>query len=108
MFFQIVVYLRSSPEVVLKRVKERGRPEENEISLKFLQELHESHERWLMSEDSVNTIPVLVLDADQTKEQIMEQYRKNEATIMGYEKRGIQPVSEDEKNKVKKILNLDN
>lgn len=102
------MYLKSAPEVVFERVKQRGRPEENDISLEFLRELHESHERWLMSEDSVNTIPVLVLDANLTKEQIVEQYKKNENRILGYDKTGEIPVKQDQKDRVKKALNLDN
>lgn len=79
-----LVYLRSTPELVYQRVKQRARPEENGLSLKYLQELHESHERWLMSDDErFNTIPVLVLDADKTLEDVIEQYKLNEKRILG-------------------------
>lgn len=78
------VYLRSSPEVVYERVKARGRPEEAGLSLQYLKELHDSHERWLMTDDErFNTISVLVLDADQTLDEIVEQYKKNENKILG-------------------------
>ncbi|XP_023023109.1 deoxynucleoside kinase isoform X2 [Leptinotarsa decemlineata] len=101
----LIVYLRSSPEVVYERVKERGRPEETGVSLQYLTELHESHERWLMTDDEkLNTTPVLVLDADRTREEIMEQYRKNEEKILGYDKLQRKKVSEDDKIKVKKTL----
>lgn len=82
--YNFTVYLRSTPEVVYQRVKERARPEEDGLSLKYLQELHESHERWLMTDDErFNTIPVLVLDADKTLDEVIEQYRKNEKKILG-------------------------
>ncbi|KAG5861415.1 hypothetical protein JTB14_012475 [Gonioctena quinquepunctata] len=101
----LIVYLRSTPEVVYERVKERGRPEESGISLQYLKGLHESHERWLMTDDErFNTIPVLVLDADKTLEDIMEQYRKNEEKILGYDKQSRKKVYEDDKVKVKKSL----
>lgn len=87
MYFNVklfAVYLRSSPEVVYERVKARGRPEEAGLSLQYLKDLHESHERWLMTYDErFNTIPVLVLDADKTLDEIVEQYKKNENKILG-------------------------
>ncbi|CAG9830688.1 unnamed protein product [Diabrotica balteata] len=101
----LIVYLRSSPETVYERVKARKRPEENSLSLEYLKELHDSHERWLMSDDErFNTIPVLVLDADKTLDEIIEQYKQNENKILGYEKRKRQKVEAEEKAKVKKSL----
>lgn len=86
-FFQIYyfsVYLRSTPDIVYERVKRRARPEEDGLTLKYLQQLHESHERWLMSDDErFNTIPVLVLDADKTIDEVVEQYKQNENQILG-------------------------
>lgn len=79
-----VVYLRSTPDVVYERMKARGRPEESNVSLEYLQQLHDSHERWLMSNDEkFNEIPVLVLDADATLDEIVQQYKKHEMTILG-------------------------
>lgn len=104
----LIVYLRSTPEVVHERVKSRGRPEESGLSLEYLQQLHDSHEKWLMTDDErFNTIPVLVLDADKTLSEIYEQYKKNEEKILGYDKKGTKaPVEKGEKDKIKKVLNL--
>lgn len=38
-FFTILVYLRTTPEVVLERILKRGRAEELEISLEYLHEV---------------------------------------------------------------------
>jgi len=104
----LIVYLRSTPEVVYERVKARGRPEEATLSFEYLQQLHRSHEQWLMSDDErFNTIPVLVLDADKALEDIVEQYKKNESKILGYDKKGIQKVELESKEKVKKSLDLE-
>ncbi|XP_066140500.1 deoxynucleoside kinase-like isoform X3 [Euwallacea fornicatus] len=103
----LIVYLRSSPEVVFERVQARGRPEEAGLSLEYLKQLHDSHEQWLMTDDErFNTIPVLVLDADKTLGEIVQQYKENENKILGYEKKGIQKVERETKEKVKKVLHL--
>lgn len=92
---------------MFERIKARHRPEENTIQLQYLKELHESHEMWLMSDDSkLNTVPVLVLDADRTLEEIKEQYRSNESKILGYEKKTSCVVQQEDKDRVKKVLNL--
>ncbi|KAJ8967552.1 hypothetical protein NQ314_002867 [Rhamnusium bicolor] len=56
----------------VRKSESRARPEKNGLSLQYLTELHESHERWLMTDDErFNTIPVLVLDANKTLEEIV-------------------------------------
>ncbi|KAL1494974.1 hypothetical protein ABEB36_010472 [Hypothenemus hampei] len=103
----LIVYLRSSPAVVYERMKARGRPEESGVSLEYLQQLHDSHEQWLMTDDErFNTIPVLVLDADKSLEEIKQQYKRNENKILGYEKKGGKNVDLKEIETVKKTLNL--
>lgn len=42
-----LVYLRTDPEVVYQRIKARARPEEAQVSLEYLQQLHRMHEDWL-------------------------------------------------------------
>lgn len=65
-------------------MKARGRPEEVNVPLSYLKQLHDSHERWLMSNDvRFNTIPVLVLDASRNLEEVLEQYREHESKILG-------------------------
>ncbi|XP_025836514.1 deoxynucleoside kinase-like [Agrilus planipennis] len=103
----LIVYLRSSPEIVFERMRKRGRPEETAVPLQYLKELHEAHEKWLMSDDvTINNVPVLILDADSTLEEIHEMYHKNEDKILGYDIKG-RPVEKKEKDKVRRVLKLD-
>lgn len=59
------MYLRSSPEVVARRIRQRARAEERAISQQYLQALHELHEEWLIGQRRF-PVPcqVLVMDAD--------------------------------------------
>ncbi|CAF4715941.1 unnamed protein product, partial [Rotaria magnacalcarata] len=37
----LIIYLRAKPETCLERIKSRNRPEEQSITLDYLQQLHE-------------------------------------------------------------------
>lgn len=41
------IYLRTPPDICRDRIVNRGRPEEDEITLDYLEHLHEKHEEWL-------------------------------------------------------------
>lgn len=83
MYF-VAVYLRTSPEVVFDRMKKRGRPEEANVSLEYLTQLHKSHEKWLMSNNErYNSVPVLVLDANLPIDELKVQYEMQKDKILG-------------------------
>ena len=54
-----IIYIRCSPEKCLERINNRGRNEETQIKLEYLQKLHEYHENWLLSWDKT---PILIID----------------------------------------------
>lgn len=58
----LIIYLRTSPNVSFRRIVERGRIEEKNIDLKYLETLHSLHDEWLMNNSLTK---VLVLDLDQ-------------------------------------------
>ncbi|KOB67011.1 Deoxynucleoside kinase, partial [Operophtera brumata] len=60
--FSISVYLKTSPQVVWDRMMTRGRAEESEVPLEYLQQVHDSYENWLSSSDV--GCEVLTIDAD--------------------------------------------
>ncbi|XP_044273399.1 deoxyguanosine kinase, mitochondrial isoform X1 [Varanus komodoensis] len=62
------LYLRAPPEVCMERLCRRARPEEQELQLCYLEQLHTQHEDWLLRRspmsrlDGLGDVPVLVLD----------------------------------------------
>ena len=48
----LIVYLRTSPETAMARVKSRGRQEEEGITLDYFQKMHRLHEDWLVNRNT--------------------------------------------------------
>jgi deoxyadenosine/deoxycytidine kinase len=80
----VTVYLRSSPDLCFERLQRRKRPEERPISLGYLQELHESYERWLLQ--TKTPVPVLVIDANKELDIVKQDYIRNQSYILGHSK----------------------
>jgi deoxyguanosine kinase len=55
-----VVYLSTSCKTSKERISVRGRPEEESISMNYLNDLHKQHEKWLGSP----SLPVLTLSTE--------------------------------------------
>ncbi|XP_052233765.1 thymidine kinase 2, mitochondrial-like [Dreissena polymorpha] len=79
----LIVYLRTQPEVLQKRILERCRPEEQTIPLQYLKDLHKLHEDWLVHQSIFKPpAPVLVLDANQSLMDMQKQYEEEKSTIL--------------------------
>ncbi|KAJ8922289.1 hypothetical protein NQ315_004228 [Exocentrus adspersus] len=79
----LIVYLRTSPEVVYDRILKRNRSEERTIAFDYFKSLHEIHEDWLYHKTLHKVpAPVIVLNADLDQSVIGEEYEKYEEQIL--------------------------
>ncbi|XP_059820759.1 deoxycytidine kinase 2-like isoform X2 [Hypanus sabinus] len=66
-----IIYLQASPKKCLERLQQRGRAEEKNVQLDYLEKLHSQHENWLVNKSTelhfeyLKTVPVLVLDVNE-------------------------------------------
>ncbi|XP_031639809.1 deoxynucleoside kinase-like [Contarinia nasturtii] len=70
----LIVYLRATPNEVFGRMKKRGRPEENNVDIAYIEQIHELYEKWLMKE--CGDVPVLVLNANLSAYDVQQEYEK--------------------------------
>ena len=54
----VIIYLRTSPEIALTRVRSRNRQGEERVSLDYLTDLHQYYDNWLMYENNVVVVDV--------------------------------------------------
>jgi deoxyadenosine/deoxycytidine kinase len=63
------IYLRAEPEICFERLRKRNRAGEEGVSLEYMQQIHDWHEKLLVSKHEVasnlKNVPVLVLDCNQ-------------------------------------------
>ncbi|XP_026497097.2 deoxynucleoside kinase [Vanessa tameamea] len=79
----LIVYLKTTPQVVHDRIKKRARSEEQCVPLSYIEELHKLHEDWLVNRTFAECpAPVLMIDADLDLSQITEEYKKSEHQIL--------------------------
>ena len=72
----VIIYLRTSPEIALTRVRSRNRQGEENVSLDYLTDLHQYYDNWLSHEDNV-----IVVDVDDFDKVCPEQIY---ARVMSY------------------------
>ncbi|XP_053607724.1 deoxynucleoside kinase-like [Plodia interpunctella] len=77
----LIVYLKTSPQVVWERMMKRGRAEESEVPLEYLQQVHDAYENWLNSPDV--GCEVLTIDADRSLDVVKEDLQRYSYKILG-------------------------
>jgi deoxyadenosine/deoxycytidine kinase len=60
----LILYLKTAPEICMERIKQRGRVEERPITLKYLQQVHDAYELWLGGTPYRRPCPVVTLDGN--------------------------------------------
>lgn len=60
-FNNIIIYLRSNPFIAHLRINKRGRDEEKDITIEYLENLHKYHEKWLINNKKDN---IIIIDCD--------------------------------------------
>lgn len=69
-----IIYIRTTPEKLLKRVHSRGRQGEENINLEYLQRIHNAHEDWLLSREKDTKI--IIVNGDLSPQNIIHEYEK--------------------------------
>ena len=119
----LIVYLRTDPEVVFERIKKRCRNEEKTIPLDYLRCLHRLHERWLNSRNTLGEVdtatavdectasfpvpaPVLIIDGNCSADQMVHLIEREKIRILGGGGKDRETVGEkdgaSEENQTKK------
>jgi len=82
------IYLRADPATCAGRMAKRGRPEEQGVTIDYLNQLHDKHEAWLhkrefSNENIMQDIPILEIDCnmefhdnEEIKGKMLEQVRE--------------------------------
>ncbi|XP_012222460.1 deoxynucleoside kinase-like isoform X3 [Linepithema humile] len=82
----LIVYLRTTPEVVYQRMQTRGRKEEDSVSLDYLRQIHEIHDDWLCRKTWFSLpAPVMIIDGDKSLEEMVPQFEKCKDRILNGE-----------------------
>ncbi|KAK3729573.1 hypothetical protein QZH41_017190, partial [Actinostola sp. cb2023] len=80
----LIIYLRTSPDVCMKRIQKRNRSEESTVSIDLLNSLHERYEDWLLKKTKFYLpAPVVVVDGNQSLEELFKFYEINSSSLLG-------------------------
>ena len=77
----LIIYLRTNPEKAMERIQSRSRGEEHLIPMSHVEELHQLYEDWLVDAKFPWPAPVVVINADQDLDEMVEEYIKQETLI---------------------------
>ncbi|XP_048576588.1 deoxynucleoside kinase isoform X2 [Nematostella vectensis] len=87
----LIIYLRTTPEKCMERIKQRCRSEETSVSMDLLKELHDRHEAWLIEKKFPVPAPVVILmrctsqivDGNRSLDEMYRFYDSNTGCLLG-------------------------
>lgn len=77
----LIIYIQTDPEIAFKRVKERGRKEEEELTIDYMKTIHKLHEKVFVEESEKLPADVVIIDGNVVESDLDEQYKKIEERI---------------------------
>ncbi|XP_014599392.1 PREDICTED: deoxynucleoside kinase isoform X2 [Polistes canadensis] len=78
----MIIYLRTCPDIVYQRMRIRARKEENAVSLEYLKQIHQIHDEWLLHQNLFSLpAPVVVLDGNKSIKEMVTEFEKCKNTI---------------------------
>jgi len=101
----LIVYMRTDPDVALSRVKKRSRGEEHLIAEEYIRDLHYLHEDWLVHGCHGLPAPVLVVDADKDIGEMKEAFAKQEKVIFGRSRKKVIDDEDKENSSISSVGN---
>lgn len=73
----LYIYIRTTPEISLERIKKRGRDCETVVTLKYLQELHILYEHYILHfHENYPSIRTVIIDGDQDISTVQRQVKQ--------------------------------
>ncbi|KAL9974619.1 hypothetical protein ACROYT_G011677 [Oculina patagonica] len=79
----LIVYLRTSPEKCMERIKKRSRDEETSVSMELLNSLHDRYEEWLIKKSKFSVpAPVVVVDGNKSLQDMFQFYETNAQLLL--------------------------
>lgn len=74
----VIIYVRTDPEISLERIKKRGRFEELQIKLDYVKLIGKLYDRWLLHQRNKK---IIVINGNFPTDKIMEELEKKIETI---------------------------
>lgn len=71
MDLDLIIYIRTSPDILMNRIRARNRIEERGIQPDFINLLHRCHEEWLIERNDPRPAEVIVINGDNSQEQML-------------------------------------
>jgi thymidylate kinase len=78
----LIVYIQTDPKIAFQRIQARAREEESTVTLEYVKEVHDLHEKVFVQRASdLPTKSILILDGNLGEEEMMREFKKCEAEI---------------------------